>query len=125
MISILQKGSFNKTEKFLKKTLGRDYMSILHEYGQKGVDALRAATPKDTGNTANSWSYSVVQNGSSISVVWGNSNINHGVNIAVILDKGHATRTGGYVRGAKYIDTALTPIINELAQAAWKEVVTS
>ena len=125
MISILQKGSFNKTEKFLKKTLGRDYMSILHEYGQKGVDALRAATPKDTGNTANSWSYSVVQNGSSISVVWENSNINHGVNIAVILDKGHATRTGGYVRGAKYIDAALTPIINELAQAAWKEVVTS
>lgn len=122
MITIRQKGDFNKTEKFLKKSFGKDYRSILAKYGQLGVEALSAATPVDSGATASSWSYEIIQNESSLSVVWKNTNIIKGVNIAVILQYGHATRNGGYVEGRDYINPALQPIFDELANAAWKEV---
>lgn len=123
MITIKQKGDFKKTEKFLKKTFGSDYKTILAKYGEQGVAALSAATPRDTGKTASSWSYEIIQNGSSLSVVWNNSNVNQGVNIAVILQYGHGTRTGGYVVGIDYINPALRPIFDSLADAAWKEVL--
>lgn len=122
MITISQKGDFSKTEKFLKKTLGRNYIKVLAKYGQQGVSALSAATPKKTGTTAGSWSYEIEQKGSSISVVWNNSNINKGVNIALILQYGHGTRNGGYVVGRDYINPALRPIFDQMADAAWKEV---
>lgn len=122
MITLSQKGDFSKTEKFLKKTLGRNYLKVLTKYGQQGVSALSAATPKDTGTTAASWSYEIEQKGSSISVVWNNSNINKGVNIALILQYGHGTRRGGYVAGRDYINPALRPIFDQMADAAWKEV---
>lgn len=122
MIKIRQRGNFNKTEKFLKKSLGRDYRSVLEKYGQQGVSALSAATPVDTGLTATSWSYEIIQNGSSISVVWKNNNIQNGLNIAIILQYGHGTRNGGYVTGIDYINPALKPIFDKLADAAWKEV---
>lgn len=122
MFFISQKGSFKKTEKLLKKTFGRKYRSILEKYGLKGVEALSAATPIESGETASSWDYEIVQEGSSISVVWKNYNINKGINIAVILQYGHGTRNGGYVIGIDYINPALRPIFEELADAAWKEV---
>lgn len=122
MITIRQRGDFKKTEKFLKKSLGRNYRAILDKYGQKGVMALAAATPIDSGETAALWDYEIIQNGSSISIVWKNYNINKGVNIAVILQYGHATRNGGWVEGRDYINPALRPIFDELAEAAWKEV---
>lgn len=122
MISLKSKGDFKKTEKFLKKSLGRDWMSVLDKFGQKGVDALRANTPIDSGETKNSWSYEIIQNGSRISIYWKNSNINQGVNIAVILQYGHGTRTGGWVEGKDYINPALKLIFDELADSAWKAI---
>lgn len=122
MISFKQKGDFSKTEKFLKKSLGRDYRSVLEKYGRQGVAALSAATPVDTGSTASSWSYEIIQNDSGISVEWHNSNINRGVNIALILQYGHGTRNGGYVVGRDYINPALRPIFDDMANAAWREV---
>lgn len=122
MIRIKQKGSFNKTEKFLKKSFGRDYISVLEKFGQQGVSALSAATPIDSGLTATSWRYKITQNDSSISINWENSNVQHGVNIAIILQYGHGTRNGGYVSGRDYINPALKPIFDKMADAAWKEV---
>lgn len=125
MIYIKQRGDFSKTEKFLKKSFGRDYISVLEKYGQQGVAALSASTPVDSGMTASSWSYKIIQNQGSISVVWENSNVNKGVNIAIILQYGHGTRNGGYVAGRDYINPALKPIFDKMAEAAWKEVTTS
>lgn len=122
MITIRQKGDFKKTEKLLKKSFGKDYRQILEKYGKIGVDTLSAATPVDTGVTASSWYYEIIQNESTLSVVWKNRNIVNGINIAVILQYGHATRNGGYVEGRDYINPALQPIFDELADAAWKEV---
>lgn len=122
MISIRQRGGFEKTERFLKKSFGRDYINVLEKYGQQGVSALSAATPIDSGLTATSWSYRIIQNNSSISIIWENSNIHKGVNIAIILQYGHGTRNGGYVSGRDYINPALKPIFDKMADAAWKEV---
>lgn len=121
-ISFRSRGNFSKTEKFLKKSLGHDYMDVLHRHGAQGVDALSAATPVRTGLTASSWSYVIVQESSRISVEWHNSNINKGVNIALILQYGHGTRNGGYVVGKDYINPALQPIFDQMAESAWKEV---
>lgn len=122
MIKFNHKGGFSKTEKFLKKSFEKDYRSVLASYGQRGVQALSSATPFESGKTAASWSYEIIQNGSSISICWNNSNIVNGVNIAVILQYGHATRTGGWVQGRDYINPALRPIFDEIADSAWKEI---
>lgn len=122
MISFHNKGDFKKTEKFLKKSFGKDYISVLEKYGRMGVKALSSATPKESGETAASWDYEIVKEGSHISVIWKNYNINKGVNIAIILQYGHATRNGGYVEGRDYINPALRDIFDQMADAAWKEV---
>lgn len=122
MITFRQKGDFSKTEKFLKKSMGRNYVKVLEKFGQYGVEALTAATPVDTGMTAVSWSYKIIQNEDGMSVEWYNDNINDHVNIAIILQYGHATRNGGWVEGRDYINPALQPIFDLLAEAAWKEV---
>jgi hypothetical protein len=122
VIDIIQKGDFRKTEKFLKKSLGNNYMNILEKYAKYGVQALSDNTPVNTGLTASSWSYEIVQEKGSISIIWKNSNLNKGVNIAILLQYGHATRNGGYVQGRDYINPALQPIFDKMADAAWKEV---
>lgn len=122
MISFRQKGSFSNTEKLLKKSLGKDYRSVLERYAQQGVAALSAATPIETGETASSWYYKITQSETSLSIEWCNSHVNKGTNIAIILQYGHATRNGGYVSGRDYINPALQPIFDQLAEAAWKEV---
>lgn len=122
MINVKQRGDFRKTEKFLKKSFGRDYIHVLEKYGQQGVESLSAATPIDSGSTAISWEYEITQKESSISIIWKNLNINKGTNIAIILQYGHGTRNGGYVSGRDYINPALRPIFDKMADAAWKEV---
>lgn len=122
MIFFKQKGNFKKTEKLLKKSLGKDYRSVLEKYAREGVQALAAATPVRTGLTAASWSYEIIQNGSSLSIVWKNSNVQKYVNIALILQYGHGTGTGGWVEGIDYVNPALKPIFDKMADAAWKEV---
>ena len=90
-----------------------------------GVQALSIATPNDSGKTAQSWSYEIEDRNGSISIYWKNSNVNNNVNIAVILQYGHGTRNGGYVEGIDYINPAMQPLFQEMANEAWKEVVSS
>lgn len=122
VVMFRQKGNFKRTSDFLKRASSLNLDTILNQYGQEGVEALRAATPKDTGTTANSWSYSIHKGTGSITITWSNSNIVDGVPIAVILQYGHGTRNGGYVQGTDYINPAMKPIFDKIAQRAWEEV---
>lgn len=122
VVMFRQKGNFRRTSDFLKRANRLNLDVILNQYGQEGVEALRAATPKDTGTTANSWSYIVHKGTGSITITWSNSNIVDGVPIAVILQYGHGTRNGGYVQGIDYINPAMKPIFDKIAQRAWEEV---
>ena len=121
-ITFTHNGDLKKTESFLKKMLKLDLRSKLERYGQKGVSALASATPKDSGKTAESWSYEITQDEKGISISWSNSNVNKGVNIAVILRYGHGTKNGGYVKGRDYITPAIRPIFDAILKDVWKEV---
>lgn len=124
MVSVRFKGSdFKNTEKLLRKSFGRNWTAVLEKYGEQGVAALSNATPVDTGLTAASWSYEIIQNDGGVSIIWNNSNVQNHVNIALILQYGHGTRNGGYVQGRDYINPAMRPIFDEMAEKAWKEVV--
>ena len=122
MIKVISKGNFKKTEEMLKRSGNWASKIDLDKYGSKGVAALKEATPKDTGLTANSWSYNITRSKNSVIISFENSNINDGVPIAIILQYGHGTRNGGWVEGYDYINPAVRPIFDELAKAAWKEV---
>lgn len=122
MIRFKQKGDFRKLDTFFERIKEIIKMSNLDKYGRQGVDALAAATPKDTGNTAGSWYYEVEHRNGSSTISFHNSNINKGVPIAIILQYGHGTRNGGYVRGRDYINPAIQPLFDKIADDAWKEV---
>lgn len=96
---------------------------ILRKYADLGVAALAAATPMDTGKTASCWGYEIVTSGEDATIYWTNTNENKGVNIAVILQFGHGTGTGGYVQGRDYINPAIRPVFDKIAEEAWMEVV--
>lgn len=120
------KGSFDSTEKFLRQaSKTSDILNALARFGQVGVDALAAATPEDSGVTADSWYYEILQDGSSWSIVWGNSNLADNRPVAILLQHGHATRTGGWVEGRDYINPALRPIFDQIITEAWKVVNTA
>lgn len=121
-ITFRHKGDFSKTEKFFNSLLKLDYLNVLERYGQAGVAALASATPKDSGLTAASWDYEITHNGKETTIAFTNSNINNGVNIAIILQYGHGTRNGGYVAGRDYINPAIQPIFDKIANEAWREV---
>ena len=123
MIKITSKGSFDKTFKFLNYIDKWKIDKILNKYGQQGVNALQSATPVDSGKTANSWSYEIKSSESSAIIYWSNNHVNKGVNIALILQYGHGTGTGGYVQGRDYINPAMRPIFDRIAEEAWQEVV--
>lgn len=123
MIKLRSKGNFNKTYRFLKKAREWRDRKLLDIYGQLGVNALKSATPKATGKTASSWFYTITEEENSTTITWNNSNVNKGVNIAIVLQYGHGTGTGGYVRGIDYINPALAPIFEKLAARAWEEVI--
>lgn len=122
MITFKQSGDFRNIEKLLERALSGGLERKLHDYGAMGVKALEAATPVDTGLTAASWSYEINMGKSSSSITWTNSNIQNGVPVAVILQYGHATGNGGYVQGVDYINPALAPIFQSIADSAWEEV---
>ena len=122
MITIRQKGDFKNLSSFLEKTKEKLNLGLLDKYGREGVAALQAATPKDTGKTSESWYYKIERKNGSVSLTFHNSNQNKGVPIAIILQYGHATRNGGYVEGVDYINPALRPIFDKIAEEAWKEV---
>lgn len=122
MIKIRQKGDFSKVTTYLIKAKKGIRLSDLDKYGKQGVAALSSATPVDTGLTASSWYYKIERSGSTISITFLNSNVQNGVPIAVILQYGHGTGTGGWVQGRDYINPALRPIFDKIADNAWKEV---
>lgn len=118
-------GGFTKTERFLNRMKRREYLNVLDEFGRDGVQALRNATPVDSGATAEAWDYEIRRTRNYTEIVWTNSNINDGVPIAIILQYGHGTGTGGYVQGRDYINPAIRPIFDEIAEKAWKVVTSS
>lgn len=122
MISFRQKGDFSKLDRFLERAKAAAHLSILDKYGREGVAALASATPMDTGKTADSWFYEISHDNGSATITFSNSNINKGVPIAIILQYGHGTGTGGWVEGRDYINPAIQPIFDRIANEAWKEV---
>lgn len=122
MISFRQKGDFSKLSRYFERVKEAAKIGVLDKYGQEGVAALASATPVDSGQTANSWYYDIKRQNGSVSIVFNNSHINKGVPIAIILQYGHGTGTGGWVQGRDYINPAIRPIFDRIAEDAWKEV---
>ena len=122
MITFRQRGDFSKLTNFLERAKDAVHLGNLDKYGQEGVAALASATPVDTGQTANSWHYKIEQKNGSVSIGFYDTNIQNGVPIAIILQYGHATRNGGWVQGRDYINPAIQPIFDKIADTAWREV---
>ena len=122
MISFRQKGDFSKLNRFLERAKRAARLSILDKYGREGVAALASATPIDSGETANSWYYETKHDNGAATITFLNSNINEGVPIAIILQYGHGTGTGGWVEGRDYINPAIQPVFDKIVEEAWKEV---
>lgn len=122
MITFRHKGNFSRTTSYLRKLRNSDYLRVLDKYGREGVAALASATPVDSGITAASWYYTIERNGGTTRISFGNANVNDGVPIAIILQYGHGTGTGGWVQGRDYINPAIQPIFDRLASDAWREV---
>jgi hypothetical protein len=122
---ITQSGSFAKTERFLKKMMHGGLYKAVEAYASEGTAALQAATPVDSGITAASWSHEVEISGNGAKISWVNSHVHNGVNIAIILQFGHGTGTGGYVQGRDYINPAMRPVFDKIAEGVWKEVTSS
>ena len=125
MISFRQKGDFSKLTKFLERVKESVKLGDLDKYGRAGVEALASATPVDSGLTANSWYYEIENKNGSASITFLNRNIQNGVPIAIILQYGHGTGTGGWVQGRDYINPAIQPLFDKIADDAWKEVTKS
>lgn len=125
MISFQTSGSFRKTEGFLKKMSKGEIFRTLERFGREGVSALASSTPSQSGATASAWSYEIKKTKSSFSITWTNSHIVGGVPLVILLQYGHGTGTGGYVRGRDFINPALKPIFDRIADEAWKAVVSA
>ena len=123
MITVSIKGDLKKTRKFLQKPISRSkILNILNKYGEQGVQALVSSTPVTTGRTAGAWDYIIESNGDDYYLIWTNAHVEKGVNIALILQTGHGTGTGGYVKGVDYINPALRPIFDDISKNVLKEV---
>lgn len=122
MITFRQKGDFSKLTRFLERAKEAVHLGDLDKYGRQGVAALSSATPVDSGLTAESWYYEIENKNGSATIKFNNSNIQNGVPIAIILQYGHGTRNGGWVEGRDYINPAIQPIFDEIANEAWREV---
>lgn len=122
IIKVTHKGTYDKTLNFLEGLRRIKYSAILNEYGRKGVEALKAATPVNTGKTADSWSYDVHTTSSGYEITWSNSSQNKGISIVILNQYGHATRSGGWVKGIDFINPAIQPIFENMADEIWREV---
>ena len=122
MISFRQKGDFSKLTRYFEQVKEAVKFGSLDKYGREGVAALMSATPVDSGKTKNSWKYEIERKNGSIAIVFSNTNINKGTPIAIILQYGHGTNNGGWVEGKDYINPAIQPIFDKIAESAWREV---
>lgn len=122
MIKFTASGSFDKIDKFINAMEREDAFKILDAFGRQGVEALANSTPVDTGLTSNSWDYDIVKNKGRYSIVWTNSNTVTGVPVAILIQYGHATKNGGWVEGEDYINPAIRPLFNKIADQVWERV---
>ena len=122
MFKVRHKGSFNNFEKFCNRVLKRDYLNILSEYAERGVEALKEATPIVTGETKDAWGFEIESGNGITTIYFTNSEEDNGVNIAILLLYGHGTKNGGYVEGIDFVSPALEPVFRELADTMWREV---
>ena len=122
MITFTQKGNFDKTERYLARLKSAELFAVLNKYGAMGVAALSSATPMESGLSAGSWSYTIVQSPGYYSIRWHNSNEINGVPLVVLLQYGHGTGTGGYVQGRDFINPAIHPIFEQMGAEAEREV---
>lgn len=122
MIKVTHKGDFRHTERLFDKALSRKYIDLLRHYAELGVEALRDATPVDSGATAEAWGYEIESGNGRTTIYFMNSNENHGVNIAILLIYGHGTANGVYVQGVDFVTPALIPVFDQLADQIWMEV---
>ena len=121
-ITFQQKGNFSKATRYMERIKEIFHFGLLDKYGKDGVAALSSATPVDSGNTANYWYYEIENKKGQVRINFLNSNINQGVPIAIILQYGHGTGTGGWVQGRDYINPAIQPVFDRILQDIWKEV---
>lgn len=122
MIKVTVKGDYKKTEKYLKRVQKMSLDEYLNRAGVMGVAMLAAYTPIDSGRTASSWDYEIHKSHDMVKIVWTNSNTSNGIPIAVLIQYGHATRNGGYVEGRDFINPAIQPVFDKLAEDIWTEV---
>ena len=125
MITFRQKGDFSKLTRYLERVKEEDKLGNIDKYGREGVAALASATPIESGKTASSWYYKIENSNGSATISFYNSNVNKGVPIAIILQYGHGTGTGGWVQGRDYINPAIQPVFDRIAEEAWREVTKS
>lgn len=122
MIKVTTSGDFSKAETFLARMKKRDMFNRIDACCQQGVIALSRATPIKSGKTANSWSYEIKSSSDGLVVYWTNDHIVNGFNVAIGLQYGHGTGWGGYVKGIDYINPAIAPVFNKIADDIWQEV---
>lgn len=122
MIDITAPGSFAKTEAFLGKMAKGQLFEILNHYGAVGVDALASATPVDSGLTANSWTYTIINEKGRHAIEWHNTNVVNGIPVAIMIQYGHGTGTGGWVEGRDFINPAIRPLFDRITNEVWKQV---
>ena len=122
MITFRQKGDFSKTTRYFERIKNAIRLGILDKYGREGVAALASATPVESGVTASSWYYEIKRSKGSVAIDFYNSNVNKGVPIAIVLQYGHGTGTGGWVQGRDYINPVIQPLFDRIADDAWREV---
>lgn len=125
MIRAVASGSTQRTEAFLKKMTSQSYFDGIDSLARRGVAALASATPTDSGLAANSWNYEISRSGKSLTIVWTNTDVETGFPVAIMLQYGYATGTGGYVQGRDYINPAMRPIFDEIAEKVWKAVTSA
>lgn len=122
MIRITSRGNYEKTIKALRRLSTSTPFSNLDKYGKIGVDALRKATPVDTGLTAASWEYRIIKDKKRPGIEWYNTNVKDFVTVAILIQYGHGTGTGGYIQGKDYINPAMRPVFDQIVTNLWKEV---
>lgn len=125
MISFTSRGSFKNAESFIKHASKVDILGVLNSYAQEGVTALANATPIESGLASSSWDYEVAQRKGAYSITWINTDVENGFSVAIMLQYGYATGTGGYVQGEDYINPAMRPIFDKIADKVWKAVTTA
>jgi hypothetical protein len=122
MFSVTSVGSWDKTISYLEYLASGKMFDVLDRYGRIGVDRLASATPIETGLTAHSWGYQVEHKSYYSAISWFNTHTHNGINIAVILQYGHGTGTGGWVEGRDYINPAIQPLFDKMVEDIWREV---